>query len=286
MGRLIAIAVVLALFSLSSQSAKAASTLDKINESGTIRIGFRPSLPPMSFLDQSDQPAGYSIDLCKKIVTSVKTKLGNKDIAVEYVPVTSADRFEALTGNRIDILCGATTKTLERAELVDFTQLIFATGGSLLSTASTPIANVSDLNGKKVAVVKDTTTHTALKHALEQALSDTEVVVFDSSDEGVEALIKGDVAAFAADQIVLVGLVIVSEDRSKFVISRELFSYEPLALSVRRDDADFRLIADRVLSQVYRTGEIGSIYRKWFGVLGDRMPPLVEALYRLQATPE
>jgi|APTNR8051073442_1049403.scaffolds.fasta_scaffold14521_1 ABC-type amino acid transport substrate-binding protein len=288
--RLVAIPVVpmalLAAALLTVPPVAQAATLERIKETGTIRIGYREHQPPMSFADATGQPVGYTIDLCTRIATAVKEELGIGDLKVEYVAVTPGERFEALISEKIDILCGATTKTLSRMEEVDFTQLTFGTGASLISLSKQPIANVGDLSGKKVAVVKDTTTIDALQAAITRSVSDAEMVPVASSDEGMALLSKGEVAAFAADQIVLVGLVIEAEDRSKFAVSRELFSYEPFALAVRRNDADFRLVADRVLSQLYRSEEIGAIYRKWFGAIGDRMPPLLEALYRINATPE
>jgi ABC-type amino acid transport substrate-binding protein len=263
-----------------------AGTLDQIKQSGKIRIGYRVSEPPMSFVDQNGNPVGYSIDLCSRIVTEVKTKLGNPNISVEYVAVDSATRLPMLADNSIDILCGATTKTLSRGEIVDFTELTFVTGASLLSLKSAPVAGVADLQGKKVAVVKDTTTIDALEGALKQALIEAQVVPVASAAEGFAALQNGQVNAFSSDQVVLIGLLLTSANRDNFVISNELFSYEPFALAVRRNDADFRLVADRVLSHLYRTGEVVQIYEKWFGDIKGRMPSALQAMYQLSATPE
>ncbi|MGW8182183.1 MAG: transporter substrate-binding domain-containing protein, partial [bacterium] len=126
-------------------------TLKTIQESGKIRIGYRNSLPPMSFLNQDGVPSGYSIDLCNRIAAEVKNKIGG-DMSVEYIPVTAEDRFEALATNRIDILCGATTTTLSRRELVDFTQLIFVTGGSYMALKGRDIRN--NFDDKKIGVEK------------------------------------------------------------------------------------------------------------------------------------
>jgi ABC-type amino acid transport substrate-binding protein len=281
------IAVVLFASSFVAVAAVAdAGTLDQIKQSGKIRIGYRVSEPPMSFLDQNGNPVGYSIDLCSRIVTEVKTKLGNPNISVEYVAVDSATRLPMLADNSIDILCGATTKTLSRGEIVDFTELTFVTGASLLSLKSAPVAGVADLQGKKVAVVKDTTTIDALEGALKQALIEAQVVPVASAAEGFAALQNGQVNAFSSDQVVLIGLLLTSANRDNFVISNELFSYEPFALAVRRNDADFRLVADRVLSHLYRTGEVVQIYEKWFGEIKGRMPSALQAMYQLSATPE
>jgi ABC-type amino acid transport substrate-binding protein len=262
------------------------STLDQIEKTGKIRIGYREFEPPMSFLDEHGKPAGYSVDLCARIVTGIKTQLKKPEISVEYVAVDSSSRFSALSDNKIDILCGATTKTLSRGELVDFTQLTFITGASLLSLASNPIDNISALQGKKVAVVKDTTTIVALKNALKDALTEAEVVAMESAAEGVKALQEGKVDAFSSDQVVLIGLILTSDNPKTFVVSNQLFSFEPFALAVRRNDADFRLAADRVLSHLNRSEQIGPIYGRWFGRFSDKIPTALQAMYAINATPE
>ncbi len=267
-------------------SAENLSTLAQIKNSETIRIGYRESEPPMSFLDKDNQPVGYSVDLCSLIVNKVKSELKNPNIATKYVPVTASNRFDALVNNSIDILCGATTKTLSRAELVDFTQLSFVTGASLLSLASSKVNGVSELQGKKVAVVKDTTTIDTLTKTIKELGSDAIVVPVNSAAEGVNALVKGEVDAFSSDQIILIGLLLTHESPEQFAIAGEVFSYEPFALAVRRNDAEFRLIADRVLSELNRSGNITPIYLKWFGGYLKEVPALLDAMYVLNSTPE
>ncbi len=269
-----------------TSSAEAASTLEQIGNSETIRIGYRENEPPMSFLNEDNQPVGYSIELCMRIVNDVKSKLKNPNIATKYVPVTSSNRFESLVNNSIDILCGSTTKTLSRAELVDFTQLSFVTGASLLGLETAKINGVSDLQGKKVAVVKDTTTLDSLTKALKKADSDAKVITVNSASEGMDAVINGDVDAFSSDQVVLIGLALTHENPERFSVASEVFSYEPFALAVRRNDSEFRLIADRVLSQLNRSGKITPIYANWFGRFAKEVPTLLEAMYILNSTPE
>lgn len=286
MRALLAFASALTLLASPLSAVELSGTLKQIKDSGKIRIGYRQSEPPMSFVDASGKPVGYSIDLCQRIATAVKTKVGASDIGVEYVPVTAADRFTALSDNKIDILCGSTTKTLSRSELVDFTQLTFVTGASLLSLGDDKIAAIADLQGKKVGVVKDTTTIDVLESALESSLTEAEVVPVESASEAVNSLLSGKIDAFSSDQVVLIGLVLTSQDKGDFFVSTELFSFEPFALAVRRNDADFRLVADRVLSHLYRSGQITQIYRKWFGGFSKKAPAALAALYRLNATPE
>lgn len=267
------------------QGIYAAGTLEQVAKTGKFRIGFRESSPPMAFRDKEGKPVGYSVDLCNRIATGVRNKVG-KEIKIEYVPVTADNRFDALVGNKIDILCGPTTKTLSRAKRVDFTQLTFVTGASLMTMAGQEIRDITGFTGKKIGVNRATTTEMVLRKMLKDTLTDAEVVLFDSSAEGVAALERGEITAYSSDQVVLMGLAMTSATGEKFAIASEVFSFEPFALAVRRNDADFRLVADSVLSHLYRTGLILQIYDRWFGRFAKKRPRIFETLYQLNATPE
>ena len=198
--------------------------------------------------------------------------------------MTAAERFEALSGNKIDILCGATTKTLSRSELVDFTQLTFVTGASFMTLKGTDLMN--NFNGKKIGVVKGTTTYAALKELFQDPEIKAEIVLVDTTTDGLNAMAKGEIDAISADQVVLIGLALKTDKPENYSILPNLISYEPFALAVRRNDADFRLVADRVLSHLYRTKKIVKIYKEWFGRFSSQMPTAFEAVIMINATPE
>jgi len=269
-----------------SLAAELSGTLKRISDTGEINLGFRESEPPMSYRNKAGQPVGYSIDLCDHIATAVKQKLNRNDISVNYLPVTAQNRFAMIESEKIDILCGATTKTLSRSKRVGFTQLTFVTGGSLLALADAKVSSVADLKGKRVAVVANTTTIKALKNVLKKRLIDAEVISFASASAAMAALDRGEVDAFSSDQIILIGQMINRKNPKKFSVSRELFSFEPFALAIQRNDSDFRLVADSALSLLNRSGQIVAIYRKWFGRFSKRPPVALRALYQLNATPE
>lgn len=260
-------------------------TLQQIKKSGQIKIGYRLSEPPMSFLDKDDNPIGYSIDLCKHIVTEVENRIG-ADIKVKYVPVTAEERFQALADNKIDILCGSTTKTLSRSELVDFTQLTFVTGASLMTLKDSKDRDSAGFEGKKIGVVKETTTEVALRELIQETSTDTEVVIFNSAQEGIVALRQKKIDAFSSDQVVLIGIALKSRSPMNFAIDSNVFSFEPFALAVRRNDADFRLVADRTISDLYRSKKILEIYDKWIGGFTRQRLPIFDVMIQLNATPE
>jgi ABC-type amino acid transport substrate-binding protein len=268
------------------QAVESGGTLSKIRENGAMVIGYRKNSPPFSFVDGQGNPSGYSIDLCKRIAAAVQKLLGIPEMVVTYVPVSVDDRIGAVESGKIDIECGATTNTLSRQERVDFTHITFVTGGTLLSLQSAPIRLTSEASGKRIAVVEGTTTESALRRYLSEALIKADIELVTEHAAGMGLLAEKKVDAFASDRLVLLGLVKNTGDASKFVVSDDFFSYEPYALMVRRNDADFRLVANRALSEVFRNEQIGILYRKWFGVIGARPSGLQMAVFHLQALPE
>ena len=261
-------------------------TLAKIADSGTIVLGYRSSSPPFSSVGADNQPAGYSIDLCLRVADAVKQRLSRPDLSVKFVEVSADDRMQKVADGSIDIECGVTTATLSRMEQVDFTNTIFITGASLLLPANSKVQSVADLAGKKISVVENTTTEKALRERLAQDSVKAKVVVVADHDKAMELLAKGEVDAHAGDQIVLIGLARTSADPGKFALAPELFTYEPYGLVVRRNDADFRLVANRTLAQLYRSGEIIGVFEKWFGDWGGRPSRLLLAMYALNGLPE
>lgn len=277
------IALIIASFSNPLSAHELTGTLQQIEKSREIRIGYRQTMPPMSFLGKDGLPVGYSIDLCAEVVREVEKTLG---VAVKshYVPVTAEDRFTALEDNKIDLLCGATTKTISRGEIVDFTQLTFVTGASFMALKETKIRN--NFEGKKIGVSKGTTTATALEKLLTDAEVKADIVFVKSKEDALKDLDKGDIDAFAADQVVLIGMALISGHPKSYSILPDLFSYEPLALALRRNDADFRLVADRVISDLYRSKKILKIYDDWFGQFAKQRSSAFDALVQLNAIPE
>lgn len=275
---LLAIILSCTLFVTSLSAQEQQGTLKQIQDSGIFRIGYRQSQPPMSSLGKDNVPGGYSIDICHFIAKRVESKLG-RGVTIEYIPVTAEERFEALVANKIDILCGSTTVTFERREHVDFTQLTFVTGGSYLTLKGRDIRN--NFDGKKLGVVKGTTTAVALKKLFQETETKVDIVLLDSTDKGFDALKKGEIDILSADQVVLIGLVLQANNPGEFAILPDMFSYEPFALAVRKNDADFRLVADRAISHLYQSNEIEAVYDRWFGQFATKMPAALQALIKL-----
>jgi len=262
-------------------------TLKRISDTGEFRIGYVPDTPPMSFLDGGESPVGYSISLCRHIGTSVSKALGLDGLTISYTPLVSMeDRINAIVNDEVDIECGATTLTLTRREQVDFTSMTFITGGAVLSRNGSAINSILELSGKIVAVIRGTTTHSALREFISSNDMKITLRMITTHDEGMELLNDEKVDGYASDRATLVGQVFRSADRSKYAITRDVFSFEPYALMIRRGDTDFRLAADRALASIYGDARIRRLYHDWFGRYGEPMTPVLEAMFEFQAVGE
>lgn len=264
--------------------AQGTDTLKKIRDSKSISLGFRTDSPPFSFAGSDGQPAGYSVDLCKRVVASVERQLNVGSLAVKWVPVTSANRFDQVTSGAIDLECGNTTVTLNRQERVDFSNLTFVDGGAVLVLAESKLTRLADLAGKTVAVKPGTTTEKSLKDMLKDKLIDAKVVLVKDEAEAFAALNEKRIDGYAADRVALVGNVVKAHGETKYGIIQENFSFEPYALMMRRD-ASFRLAVNRALAQTYRSGAIVDIVNRWLTPLG-KPGPLLEMMFILNTTPE
>jgi len=259
-------------------------TLEKVAEAGVISLGYREASRPFSFVGSDAQPAGYSVDLCLRVVDAVRQLIKRPDLKAAWVVVTPGDRIPKLIRGTIDLECGSTTITFGRMEQVAFSHMIFVDGGSLLATAASGITTVKDLAGKRVGVIPNTTTEKALAGALQSASVQATVVTVTEHSEGLQGLEEGKLDAYASDRLLLAGLLGTARDPAKLKLSGEYFSYEPYALMLRRGDNSFQAEVNRTLSRLYRSGLV-QIYERWFGSFAAASP-LVKALYLLHSWPD
>lgn len=259
-------------------------TLKKIKASSTLTLGYLESAPPFSFPGPDRRPVGYSIDLCTHIASSIQKQLGI-NLKLNWVPLTSDNRIDMVAQGKVDIECGTTTASLSRHERVDFSLMTFVDGGSLMTVADSKLGSLSDLAGKRVAIIPGTTTEKALTKFLKEQFVAVEMVPVKDHVEGRAAIEKGTVAAFASDRGILIGLAITAKDPSRFGFANVLFSYEPYGFMLPRNDAAFRLTVNRALAELYRSSGIVPIYDRWFSSFG-KPSEAIQAMYMLNGLPE
>jgi ABC-type amino acid transport substrate-binding protein len=261
-----------------------AQTLERIRDTATFRIGYREDAQPFSFKNTLGEPAGFSVELCRLVAAEAKAALGLDQIALEYVPVGTEDRFQAVQDGRIDLLCSADTVTLSRRALVDFSLFTFLDGAAVLLREGGP-EDLAGLAGQRIGVREATTTEEALRNTLAESGIAAEVVTVASHQEGLAKLEAGEIAAYFGDQAILLFLAAGSEAPDKLKLSKEQLTFEPYALALARGDDDFRLLVDRTLAGAYRSGVIDQLFTNAFGK-NARQSPALRAVYLINGLAE
>lgn len=246
------------------------ATLARIARTGVVKVGYIPTPGTFAFQDAQGRTVGYSIDLCLRVIESIRKKLGRPDLQPDFVPVKGAQRIPLLKSGDIDLECGGNTNTLARQKEVDFSHTFFTTGARLLTLKSFPVEKNADLWKKRVAVSKGTTAETLVNQL--KAEQNLDVVTVGTDPEGVELVEKGRVDAFAQDDILLYGLVAGSRMKDQLRVTGRFMSVEPYAFMLPKDDLPLREIVDRTLLSLMTSGELQQIYRKWFDTDQLRIP--------------
>jgi ABC-type amino acid transport substrate-binding protein len=276
--------VVAALVSGLTMTARA-DTIDRIRAEKTIRIAYRDDAAPFSYKEATAaEPAGYIVELCRAVATKLKDDLGLPSLNVAYVPVTAANRFDAIEKNDADLLCEATSATLSRREKMDFSIATFVDGAGLLSR-DPKLAKLSSLTGRKIGVLAGTTTEDELRNLLQKGGIPAEVIPAKTHAEGLAMIDSGKTSAYFADRSILVFISQDAKDPSKLFIADNYLSLEPYALAMAHGDEKFRLAVDTALSHIYRSGEIAAIFDKTFAGKA-KLAGLVQALYVVSGLPD
>jgi glutamate/aspartate transport system substrate-binding protein len=239
-------------------------TLKKIKDTATITIGHRDASLPFSYYDDKQQPIGYAMDLCLKIVDAVKAELKLPKLDVKYQLVTSANRIPLMANGTIDLECGSTTNNIARQEQVWFTMTHFVTANRWASKKSSNVKKLADLKGKTIVSTAGTTNIKQITEINAAQNLGMNIISANGHSEAFQMVETGRAVAFVMDDILLAGLVAQSRTPADYEISADALSVEPYGIMVRKDDKAFKAVADRAMQNVYKQGHIRGIYEKWF----------------------
>jgi glutamate/aspartate transport system substrate-binding protein len=253
------------------------SRLKTIVAKKVIRVAYRADDRPFAFLNDANEPLGYSIDLCTQVTKSIGQQFGVQDLKIEWVPVTVETRFSAVAGGKADLECGSSTVTLGRMKEVDFSNLIFVESTGVLVTAASNIHSFAEMAGKKIAVVSGTTNERVVNEQVKARNLNVTVVAVKDRDEAVAALEAGKVDGFASDKLLLAGAQIKHPEA--LAMLPDDLSIEQYAIVLPRGDWALRLAVNTGLAQIFRGGKTVDLFERWF--FGSRPGILLEALYAL-----
>jgi glutamate/aspartate transport system substrate-binding protein len=261
--RVLLLALVL-LAGAAAAHAQASTTLRRIQQAGVISIGYRDASFPFSYLDEQQRPVGYSIDLCRHVAEAARRKLGLRDIETRWVAVNAATRIPLVVNGMVDLECGSTTNTAERQRQVAFSVTMFVASTRMLARKSAPVDRLEDLRGANAVSTVGTTNLKILQDLSQRDRADFRVLAVGDDNEAFHMVQTERARAYAMDDVLLYGLIANSANPGDFMVSSETLSVEPYGLMLRKGDPVFKALVDETLKDIYRSGEIDAIYRRWF----------------------
>ena len=262
--KLVKTAIALAIGSTLVLSAHAESTLDKIRASGTITIAYREASIPFSYLNEKAQPVGFAWELSEKIADAVKKELGLASLNIKTQAVTSANRMPLLSNGTIDLECGSTTNNTTRAKSVDFSVNYFYTSTRLLVRSDSGINGLNDLKGKTLVSTSGTTPLQLIQSTNYRDKLGINIITSNDHDTGFLNVQQGMANAFAMDDVLIYGLRAAAVKPTDYAVVGEPLNIEPYACMVRKDDAAFKAIVDKTITDLMDSGEFTEMYNKWF----------------------
>ncbi len=253
-----------------------AQTLDRIQETGELRLGYRTDAPPLSYVDTEGRPSGYTPVICSQVAQGLANGLQLESMEVTFVPVTAENRFEKIVSGDVDLHCGAATITLRRMADVGFSIPVYVDGAAALLPKGAS-QDMASLSGQKIGVRNGTTTEEALSNTLRLLEINAEVVSVEKHPQGVQMLLDGEVQAYFADQSILLGLRGSMDSEGQLNVMDRLLTIEKQGLAMARGDADFKLAVDSILSGMYAAGMMQQIFAE--NMPGAKPGLVLEAMY-------
>ena len=281
-----AIATLALLLSATFASAQipADSRMKRISDTKTIKLGYRAGATPFSFKPaDAKEPVGYTIDLCKLAAESIGKTIGSP-VKIEWVEVTTQNRFEMVAQGKADMECGSSTITLSRMKEVDFSSIIFTESTGIVVKKEAGIQKATDLDGKKLAVVSNTSNERAVAELIKQGTMKAVLVPVKDRDIGIAMLEKGEVQGYASDKLLLVGAHF--KDANAMIMLPDDLSLEPYGIVLPRGDWALRLAVNTALADVFRSGQIVNVFGSWFNQIGLKPGPLLLSAFSLGALPQ
>src|SRR5262252_1298427 len=258
------LALILATGAAAQTSEGLSPTLSAIKGRHNVRLGYRESSPPFSFLDQAGRPIGYSLELCEAVVDEIGVEVDDPNLRIEYVKVTSDDRIQAVLQDKIDLECGSTTANSDRAKQVAFSPLMFVAGTKLMVPKASALQAVTDLKGKTVVVTKGTTNEQAM-HAADKKFSlGLSIVTAPDHEQSYQLLSDGRADAFATDDILLYGLIARHKSQDKFRVTGDYLSYDPYGIMFKKGEPQLSAVVERAFRKLGSNHDLVPLYNKWF----------------------
>ncbi|MDB5474394.1 MAG: amino acid transporter substrate-binding protein [Devosia sp.] len=257
-------------------TAAQAATLDDVKAKDYVQCGVTGGVAGFSAPDANNVWAGLEVDFCRAVAAAIFNDAGK----VRYTPLTSQERFAALSAGEIDILSRTTTWTMSRdTDLgISFVGTMYYDGQAFMVREADGITSALDLSGAAICIESGTTTELNAADYFAANNLEFNTVVFVDQDEVVKAYEDGRCDVYTTD-----GSALASE-RSRFavpgdhVILPEIISKEPLGPVVRQGDDQWFKINRWVYFALLEAEELGVTSANVDEMLGSDNPAIKRLL--------
>ena len=243
------------IITLMTGTSAAASTLDVVKKHGAVRCGINPDLPGFATKDAKGNWMGFDVDLCRAVAAAV---FGDAT-KVEFIPVSTADRFEALTAGKYDLLARNTTWTLSRDTTlgVSFVTVNYYDGQGFLINKKSGLRSALELDGATICA-EDATTHVQnLKDYFSLNRMKYTLKSYPDTDQALQAFEKGECETLTSDQSALYAFRTQLKEPDQTRVLPEVISKEPLGPVIKEGDDNWAKIVRWSLFIMINAEELG-----------------------------
>jgi polar amino acid transport system substrate-binding protein len=238
-----------------------ADDLDRIIETGLVRIAVPQDLPPFGSI-RNGQVEGYDVDIAKLVATDLGVRL-------QLVPVTSVNRIPALLTDRVDLVIANLGISPDRAKTIAFSTPYAPFFSGVFGAPELVVKGPADLQGKKTAVTRDTIEDRDLTTIAPQG---AEIVRFDDNDAAISAFLSGKADLIATGNVVAAALL--KQHPQKTIEAKFRIKQSPPGIGLRRGASELLNWVNVFVFQRKLNGDLDRLSRQWFGEPLPELPIL------------
>lgn len=239
-------------------------TLDKIKATGAITLGTREASTPFNYVDDQGQHAGFGWEISQRIAERAKQQLGLERLQINTLNLTPQTRIPLVANQTVDIECSSTTNNLERQKQVAFSNTFFVVGTRLLTRKDSGVKDFSDLKGKNVVVEAGTTSERLLRTLNTQQNLGINVLLSKDTISNFTTVETGRAVASMGDDIIFYGNIAIAKHPDQWTVTGTPQTLEAYGCMLRKNDPQFKALADSVIVDMQKSGDMEKLYDKYF----------------------
>jgi ABC-type amino acid transport substrate-binding protein len=245
--------------------------LERIKETGHIRLGVRDASVPFSYALKTGQagqtgqtPIGYSIDLCHKTVEAIRLRTGLKKIEIDYVFVTAATRIDSVLQGKVDLNCESTTNNAERRQKVAFSIPHYITGSRYLVRSNSGLQSLHDFEGKTLVSTAGSAPLKAISNTIQERALKIKLVEASDHPSAFEMVEKGEADGYVMAEILLVAQTAARPQPENLAIVGKYLTIDAMGFMMDKNDPELKLLVDTELRRLIKSREAHTIHDRWF----------------------